>query len=120
VVSKLDLVVILAAAAGGLLWIEQGHRIVTDAPTPAELAARTAAEACPDNENVPYSAGCIVFMQGRAVAADQRWRVNAREQTPAALPDAPGPACLPNNENAPYSASCIRFMSGWFWQPNTP
>ena len=117
VILKLGPAVIVAAIAGAVLWIEHGHRIVTDAPTPAELAASRAATACPDNENVPYGENCIVFMQGDA-ASDRRWRVNSGESTPAGSSDAPGPACYPN-ENVPYSANCIRFMSGWFWRPNT-
>jgi hypothetical protein len=114
---KLGPAVIVAAIAGAVLWIEHGHSIVTDAPTPAELTASRAAMACPDNENVPYGETCIVFMQGD-VASDRRWWVNSGESTPAVSPDAPGPACS-GNENVPYSANCIRFMSGWFWRPNT-
>jgi hypothetical protein len=112
--------VVVASIAGALLWIEHGHHVVTDAPTPTELAARAAARVCPDSENVPYSENCIVFMQGDRVAPDHHWRVNSAESTPDALTDAPGPACPANNENVPYSANCIRFMSGWFWRPNTP
>jgi hypothetical protein len=114
VISKLDLAVIVASIAGTLVWVEHAHRIVTDAPTPAERAA------CPDNENVPYSKTCIDFMQGGNVATDLRWRVRSTERAPAALLDAPGQACPPNNENVPYSATCIKFMSGRFWRPNTP
>ena len=123
VILKLGPAVIVAAIAGAVLWIEHGHRIVTDAPTAAELAASRAATACLDNENVPYGENCIVFMQGVA-AADGRWRRNAAESAPVGSPDAPGraelpgPACPPNNENVPYSASCLRFMSGWFWRAN--
>jgi hypothetical protein len=117
VVLKLDLAVIIVAVAGAMLWIEHGHRVVTDAPSPAELAATRAAKACPDNENAPYGESCIVFMQGDA-ASDRRWLVNSTESSPAALPDAPGPACS-SSDSVPYSAHCIRFMSGWFWRPNT-
>jgi hypothetical protein len=51
-VSKFDLAVIVAAVAGGALWIEHRHRVVIDAPASAELAAHAVA-ACPDNDNVP-------------------------------------------------------------------
>jgi hypothetical protein len=112
---KLNHAAIIAAVVGGMLWIEHGHRIVTDAPTPAELDARAAARACPDNENVPYGETCIVFMQGDIVSD----RVSSARSMQVALPDGPDPACPPNNENMPYSESCIRFMSGWFWRPNT-
>jgi hypothetical protein len=115
-VLKLNHAAMIAALAGGMLWIEHGHQIVTDAPTLAELEARVAARACPDNENVPYGENCIVFMQGGVVSD----RVNSAENTQAVLPDGSGPACPPNNENKPYSADCIRFMSGWFWRPSAP
>ena len=69
-ISKLDLAVIVASIAGTLVWMEHAHRIVTDAPTPAERDVLAAAAACPDNENVPYSKTCIDFMQGGSVATD--------------------------------------------------
>ena len=116
---KRSFVVILALIAGAVLWIEHGQRIVTDAPTPTELAALAAARACPDSENVPYSEGCIAFMQGERVTPAQRWRVNVAESTPSAISDAHSPACPSNSDNVPYTANCIRFMSGWFWRPNT-
>ena len=88
-ISKLDLAVIVASIAGTLVWMEHAHRIVTDAPTPAERDALAAAAACPDNENVPYSKTCIDFMQGGNVATDLHWRrVRSTERAPAALPDA--------------------------------
>ena len=62
-VSKFDLAVIVAAVAGGALWIEQRHHVVIDAPASSQLAARAPAAACPDNDNVPYSAGCIGFWE---------------------------------------------------------
>jgi hypothetical protein len=120
VISKLDLAMIVVSIAGALVWMEHAHRIVTDAPTPAQRDALAAAAACPDNENVPYSKTCIDFMQGGSVSTDLHWRVRSTESAPAALPDAPGQACPPNNENVPYSANCIKFMSGRFWRPNTP
>ena len=61
---RLNHAAVIVAIAGGMLWIEHRHQIVTDAPTSAELDARAAATACPDNENVPYGENCIVFMQG--------------------------------------------------------
>jgi hypothetical protein len=112
-------VVVLALIAGAVLWIEHGQRIVTDAPTPTELAALAAARACPDSENVPYSQSCIAFMQGDRVIPPQRWLMGVVETTPAAASDAHGAACPSNSDNVPYTANCIRFMSGWFWRPNT-
>jgi hypothetical protein len=106
----------LAAIAGALLWIEHGHRIDIETRAGAAFAAPAVA-VCPDNENVPYSADCIMFMQGSVVT--NHWRAKA-----AVSPNVPvqtnlrGPACPPNNENIPYSADCIKFMSGWFWRAN--
>jgi len=107
--------VILAAAAGGMLWIEHGNRTRIEALGPAELAERNVA-LCPENESTPFSADCITSVVG-SVPADVRWRVTALESALAAPPD-PGPACPRNNENVPYSTRCLKFMSGWFWQTN--
>jgi hypothetical protein len=118
VVLKLDVAVIAASIMGAVLWIEHGHRIEIETSTGAAFAAPVAA-VCPDNDNVPYSTDCIVFMQG-SVAAGRHWRVHAPERTPdaAGAVELAAPACPANNENVPYSANCIRFMSGWFWQAN--
>jgi len=120
--SKLDLAAILAAVACGVLVIEHGHQIFTDAPMDrSELAAA----ACPDNDNMPYPAGCLSFLQGEPASPVPRGRT--AERTPAtasvapkqiAQSIAPGAEC-PALDSVPYSASCIAFMTGWFWQPNT-
>ncbi len=116
-VSKLHLAVIAASIPGAALWIEQGHRIDIEPPAGAAFRA-SIAEVCPDNENVPYSAECIVFMQGEVAS------VSLRIRTPTILPEASGrrelfgPACPPSNENVPYSSRCLKFMSGWFWLAN--
>jgi hypothetical protein len=125
---KLDGVVIFAAIASAALWIEHGHRTVTDASTPAELEALAAAKACPDSENMPYTAGCLAFLEGSGASAS-RWRPAAAKSTSADRPGAPKnveltavasrPACA-DNDTMPYSANCIAFMTGWFWRPNTP
>jgi hypothetical protein len=115
-VLKLELVVVAAVVASALFWIEQGHRIVTDAPAAVELAASNSV--CPASENVPYGEPCILFMLG-ARASDSR-RAHSAESVPSEEPVAAGATCPPNNENIPYSASCIRFMSGWFWRPHAP
>jgi hypothetical protein len=75
-VSKLNLAVIVAVFVGGALWIEHGHRIVIDAPPPVDLASLAPAAACPDNDNVPYSASCIAFLEGGS-ATHFQWRANA-------------------------------------------
>ena len=74
--SKFELAVIAATIVGAALWIEHGHRIVIDAPAQTDLSSRAPAPACPDNDNVPYSAGCIAFLEGGS-ATDLRWRANA-------------------------------------------
>jgi hypothetical protein len=85
-VSKFDLAVIVAAIAGGALWIEQRHHVVIDAPARAELASIAPARACPDNDNAPYSAGCIVFL-GSGYLSGMNWQAKAAESAPG-----PGPA----------------------------
>ena len=61
--SKLDLLVIVAAIASGGLLIERHHRTVIDSPAATEMAFRASAP-CPDNDNAPYSARCISYMEG--------------------------------------------------------
>jgi hypothetical protein len=73
-VSKFDLALIVIAVVGGVLWIEHGHRIVIDAPTRSEQAASQ--PACPDNDNVPYSASCIRFL---GYVSGMNWQANAAE-----------------------------------------
>ena len=80
-VSKLDLAVTIAAIVGGALWIEQRHHIVIDAPSRAEIDTRAPAAACPDNDDVPYSAGCIVFL-GSSYLSGMNWQANAAESAP--------------------------------------
>ena len=86
VVAKLNLVIV-AAAAGGLLWIEHAQRIRIELPAPAEIAARGAA-ICPENESVPFSADCMTFIQG-AAGPDTRPRVGAVDGAPADSPELP-------------------------------
>jgi hypothetical protein len=115
---KFDRAVIVVSIATAVLWIEHGRRIDIGTPADAAVVAPIAAN-CPDNDNVPYSAACIVFMQGRAASDRHRWRHAAQPKPDAPEPAAmSGPACPPNNENIPYNAACIKFMSGWFWQAN--
>jgi hypothetical protein len=123
---RLDGVVIFAAIASAALWIEHGHRTVTDASTPAKLEALAAARACPDSENMPYTASCLAFLEGSDASAS-RWRPAAAKSASADRPAVPKhvelaavasrPACA-DNDTMPYSASCIAFMTGWFWRPN--
>jgi hypothetical protein len=128
---KLSQAVIVGSIAAAALWIEQGHRTVTDAPTSTELEALAAARACPDSENMPYTAGCLAFLEGgaSASASGMHWRPavveSASADRPAAAKNvelsavASQPACA-DNDTVPYTANCIAFMTGWFWRPNTP
>jgi hypothetical protein len=83
VVSKLNLA-ILAAAVGGVMWIEHAHRITIEMPAPAERAGANT-PACPENESVPFSADCMLYIQG-GVGSEVRPRLNAAD---AALADSP-------------------------------
>jgi hypothetical protein len=85
VLAKFNLVV-LAAAAGGVLWIEHAHRIRIETSTPVEVAGRNAA-VCPENESVPFSADCMMFIQG-GVGSDVHLRVAAPEAS-AESPELP-------------------------------
>ena len=117
-VSKLDLAVIVALVAGCALWVENGHRVIIDAPTEDELAAVAAAAACPDNDTVPYSARCLEFLKGASVSGTS-WQANEPAATvPTDAPRhtevaslVPGAAC-PHNDNVPYSAGCLAFLKG--------
>jgi hypothetical protein len=82
VVSKLNLA-ILAAAVGGVMWIEHAHRIAIRSPAPAEVAGLNT-PACPENESVPFSADCMMFIQGGA-GPDLRPGADATRP----LPDSP-------------------------------
>jgi hypothetical protein len=86
VVAKLNLVIV-AAAAGGLLWIEHAHRIRIETPAPAEVAGRNAA-ICPENESVPFSADCMMFIQG-AAGSDVHPRAGVADGALADSPELP-------------------------------
>lgn len=80
VVSKPKLV-LLAAVAGALIWTEHANRIKIEALTPSEIKERTAAQACPVNDSVPYSTTCLAFIGAPSRSPD-----------PWPRPDAPYPA----------------------------
>jgi hypothetical protein len=117
---------IMVLLGGAALWIEYGHRTATDAPTSTELDALAAARACPDSENMPYTATCLAFLNGSAAPerranAPERGAVEQRSATRAleSSPVAPRSACG-DTDAVPYTLNCIAFMSGWFWRPNAP
>ena len=107
--SKLDFAIGVMLIAGCAVWIEQGHRVVIDAPTPSELAA---AAACSDNDSVPYSSNCILFMSGtnwRAYAADSA-TTESQPARPAEVSLA-SPPC-PDRDDVPYTARCLTYLQG--------
>jgi hypothetical protein len=125
--SKVDIAVVLALATACLLWIEQGHRVTIDEPTPSELAAASAVNVppCADSDDVPYSRDCLAFLFGR------NWRSNAQNavaSNPAratAMGPATVPAPCPDRDDVPYSASCLAYLQGattigMRWRINAP
>jgi hypothetical protein len=119
--SRIDLAIV-AAVAVGMLWIEQGHRIlISSADAESE---RQVVSVCPDTDDVPFSVECINFIDG-GVPPEIHARQNGLVSRRAAVselhgrPEAHGPVCPPSNENGPYSAACIRFMSGWYWRADS-
>jgi hypothetical protein len=118
-VSKVDLAVVAALLVGGALWIEQGHRITVDAPTPSELAVARAVDSCSDNDRVPYSANCLAYLKGDGGKATG-WQVTTiRVAAPAHKPIRTdlGRAACPGNDNMPYPAECLTYLSGPLWRP---
>jgi hypothetical protein len=119
---RFDRTVIVGAVLAAVVWIEHGHRIDIGTPSAAAFSAALAAR-CPDNENVPYSSDCIVFMQGET-GSDVRPRaivprsVSGTASQVVASMQPPNGWCPPHNENAPYSANCLQFLSGWYWHAN--
>ena len=126
-VWKLDLAAVVAAIACGVLWVEHGHHIFTDAPKPTELSTfsrLSTAAGCPENDNAPYPASCVVFLEGDLASGVRLRSDPAVKRSPKArVPrnaDAPvhtSAAACPDHDKMPYSESCITFMTGWRWQP---
>jgi hypothetical protein len=85
VVTKRSLA-IFAAAAGAVLWVEHANRIKIETPTSVEAAERTTA-VCPENESVPFSAACMLFIQGGLGANAPR--LNALDGMSADSPELP-------------------------------
>ena len=57
-----------------------------EAPTPAGFAGANTA-VCPENESVPFSADCMLFIQG--VGLDVRPRLNATDGVSVESPELP-------------------------------
>src|SRR3981189_3260417 len=113
---KLDLAAIVAAACG-MLSIEYGNHIFTDAPVRTERSALAAAADCTDHANIPYPADSLLFLGGDLASEVRRPRAAERgalAQSAAVKQDewiSPGVDC-PANDTVPYSASCIAFLTG--------
>ncbi len=99
------LVIVLAVLAGGALWIEQGHRVVIDAPVAAQAQTLAAAAACPENDTVPYDSRCLEYLKVPVETAP-------RPQVVAVLRQAPAGAECPDSDRVPYSQGCIAFLTG--------
>lgn len=99
---KLELAIVLAAVAGGALWVEQGHRVVIDAPAAAQAQTVAAAAACADTDTVPYSAACLDYLNVATAARPD----------PQVVALLPAPAPCPDSDRVPYSPSCIAFLKG--------
>jgi hypothetical protein len=117
--SKRDLIVVAVVMACGMMWIELGHRISIEAPSPPEITSRDAA--CPVNDGVPYTAPCLAFLGGFDTSNRTEQSSPERGTAPAAaqlsVAAAGGNEC-PDNDNRPYPPACVRFLSGWFWRVN--
>ncbi len=76
VISKPGLV-ILAAAAGALVWVEHANRTRIEPLSPAETARQAAAAACPTNDSAPFSEACLTMIGANATNATPRDSINA-------------------------------------------
>lgn len=113
--SKLDIAVIFALAATCALWIEQGHHVVIDEPTPSELVSAAAATVtvCPDNDDVPYSANCLAFLFGTNSQSDVQNSPPRSDPAPQSGIDLLGTAAAcPDRDDVPYSAGCLAYLQG--------
>jgi hypothetical protein len=120
VVSKLDVTVVVAALVSAIVWAERANDVTIDAPTPAEIALRDAAAACPNNDSMPYTARCLTFV-GSKHTPDWGERISLAQSRIAASTSAEAVASgseCPDNDNRPYPPACIQFLSGWFWRVN--
>jgi len=65
--SKFDLLLLAAAVAAAVIWIEHEHSVVIDPPEEPELASPVLASlvpACSDGENRRYGTNRMVFLEG--------------------------------------------------------
>jgi hypothetical protein len=108
--AKLDLAIVAVLAAGCFVWIEQGHRVVIDAPTPSELAA---APACPGNDSVPYDENCIRFMTGSGWPARADGGASeSKSVRPVEVGPPAGASPCPATDSVPYPEACLAYLQG--------
>jgi hypothetical protein len=115
---KLDPALTVALIACAVLWVEHGHHINIEQPAQSRLASSAPPAACPDNDNVPYSVGCLTYLKG-ATEIGMRWRIKADEQP---LPTFAKPlkgtefaslaSACPTSDTRPYDARCIAYLQG--------
>src|SRR6185369_14433542 len=100
--AKLDLAIVVVVACGAL-GVEYGNNIVMDVPADTDRPALAAAAQCPDNDSMPYTPNCLIFMQGKP--ASDVGRKPAAEKNMVAhlvavkreLSLSPGPECPAND-----------------------
>jgi hypothetical protein len=115
--SKLDLAIVVALAAGCAFWIERGQRVVIDAPTQSELAAAAAAAAvaaaaCPDSDSMPYSMDCIRFMSGTSWHSTVGATADSQPARPAQANSSAASLPCPERDDVPYSDACLAYLQG--------
>src|ERR1700752_814106 len=79
-VSTIDIVAIAVAITFGFLWIENHHRITLEPRLETESGFAAGTEACPTNDNIPYSARCLAFLDD---GTSPPWRVTSIENNAA-------------------------------------
>lgn len=117
-IGKLGLTIGLVAIAAAVIWIEHGHR--TDIEMSRHALATSVGGVCPSNENDPYTADCISFMQGTGSSEDRRQSRSA-EGVPADVNSSADMGInltCPSSDSVPYSPNCIRYLSGRIWHSN--
>jgi hypothetical protein len=117
-ISKIDLSAVAVTITVGVLWIEHGHRIVIEPTAAAEAPLAAATDACPVNDNVPYSASCLAFLgvdnepRSRVTAAQTKSAPAAFVAKPHDQGERPSRSPCPDDDKRPYSAACLSFLTG--------
>jgi hypothetical protein len=114
-VAKICLAIGLLLVLFGGLWVEQSHRVELDAAVPTGGAAALDA-GCPVRDTLPYTAGCLEFLEATANGRPTEARVQA-SPVPGQAESAREPPC-PSTDGVPYTERCIAYLSSWYWRPN--